>query len=330
VTDTPTSTSTSTSTLTVTDTPTATLTSTQTYTATITPTFTSTSTITSTPTVTDTSTSTYTPTLTDTPTSTLTPTETYTWTNTPTYTATYTATSTWTNTYTPTITDTPTITLTATSTGTFTVTSTMTSTYSPTPISTVPSGLYQVIRIYDERGELSGEFKTTMPVSPDNSNSLQAGPQDVSGSLPIYLNDVLAVSWNGCDLNGSPVPQGVYHVVVELHDSHADVVTLAQNVVMMRSSTTGSLKLVAAPNHPRSGDSVNVSLLANGQPINASDTVQVFTLAGNRVGRVFLIQGHGHWETNGLYPGLYLLAWEGNDPANGSKVHKVVKVILQK
>jgi hypothetical protein len=169
-----------------------------------------------------------------------------------------------------------------------------------------------------------------MPVSTDQSNSMQAGPQDDSGPLPIYLDGVLAVRWNALDLDGNPIRQGVYHVVVDLHGSNGDVVTLAQNVVMISRSTTGPLKLVAAPNHAKPGEGVLVSLLAYGQPITATDAVYAYTLIGNRVGRVTLIQGRGCWDTSGLYPGMYLLAWEGKDPANGTKIHKIVKVILQK
>jgi hypothetical protein len=193
----------------------------------------------------------------------------------------------------------------------------------------VSDAVYQVVRVYDERGELEAEFRTTLPVETNVSNSMQAGPQDVSGQLPIYINAMLAVCWNGLDPSGNPVRQGVYHVVIDLHGSNGDVVTLAQNVVMMSPAPNGPLNLVAAPNVVTVGDIVNITLFEDGQPVSAFETAQIYTLVGNLVTRVPLVQGRGSWNTSGVAPGLYLMAWQGTEH-NGSQTQKVIKVILQR
>ncbi len=173
------------------------------------------------------------------------------------------------------------------------------------------------------------EFRATLPINLEDTVSMQVGPQDASGYLPVLLNGQLAARWDGRDRSGEMVRQGAYHVVTELHGTGDTVVTLAQNVTMVLPDATRQYDLVARPNRVTAGGVVDITLFNQGAPVSRRENVQIFTLAGKNVAQVALENGRGVWSTVGIAPGLYLVAWEGKYP-NGSRIRRLVKVLVQR
>ncbi len=211
---------------------TSTATSTMTGTSTPTPTITDTFTVTFTPTVTPTFTPTLTFTVTDTPTLTETSTPTNTYTFTPTPTASFTTTPTGTLTSTPTLTNTYTITFTPTITDTFTPTGTST----PTPL---PEPYTVTVAVYNSAGELVEKLlveKAPQPVTSitlgsGNAITSLTGPND---AVSILWNGNLLSAWNGTNISGYPVSNGIYYLKVDSVNSLGSDQSVVQEVTVSR------------------------------------------------------------------------------------------------
>ena len=238
-----TQTSTATATPTFTQTPTQTASATQTSTATATPTFTQSPTQTASPTLTLTATSTATASSTSTITATATRTGTAT--RTPTYTLTATGTCSPTQSVTPSDTPTGTVTPTCTSSPTFTQTYTVTVTPSVT-LTPVPEPFSISVAVYNTAGE---------KVRALYQGSIQALPASVSLSATVlmdgapvliyftgYLDNLShTLSWDGSNDQGQAVSSGDYLVAINWRDSNGAAITLASQVMVVRTQSTQSV-----------------------------------------------------------------------------------------
>jgi hypothetical protein len=241
-----------------------------------------------------------------------------------THTLSATPTLTWTNTNTATPSTTPTITL------TFTLTAT------PNAFATPGCGL-QVVNIFDDRGELIATLcgNTVFASGSTYSASLSSFVPNASGlggAITIYLNNQPIAVWNGLDTKGQLVPNGFYHFSIIETTSGGNNIFLARDAFIDDDTGTGLL-LSARPNLAHLGDTVTIFASFSGNPPDSTGKIKIYDLAGELLKTLSLVNGMTNWDLknqsgNKVGTGLYLVVFDGNDPATGNPIRKAVKIMF--
>jgi len=178
------------------------------------------------------------------------------------------------------------------------------------------------------------EIQASVPVDASNGLNFNIGTftpavSGDGGSVTVYLNGLGIANWDGFDSGGSPVPNGVYHVVLDYHSADGSVSTFAGNVAVAARLMPNQLTFELHPNHVRSGDKVEVWASFGGIGADAQSRIKVYNTADELVGKFTVSAGRGSWNTQGLSAGIYLLVLEGVQPGTGLKLHRVVKLLIE-
>jgi hypothetical protein len=159
---------------------------------------------------------------------------------------------------------------------------------------------------------------------------LTLGIQNSGGVLGLTLNNSAIAQWDGKDSQGNPVPMGFYHVIVTQTFTDGSQVQLQNSVYWGDHAPIAAVILQAAPNWVTVGGTIQLTAQVDGNPVNASGVVKIYSLSGELLRQLDLAGGRGIWDLTNLQggsvaSGIYLVVLDTKD-ANGNPARKVIKV----
>jgi hypothetical protein len=216
------------------------------------------------------------------------------------------------------------------------LTSTATITNTPNASATAGCGL-QTVTIYDERGEQVATLCAAInfPAGTAFSMSLSSftpNPNAPGGTILVYLNNQLVGSWNATESNGSFVPNGFYHFVLQEHTSDGNTVQMERDA-FIATYHGETVSLTAWPNRARPGDTIQFTASFAGNPADSQSKIKVYTVSGELVQTLPISGGTASWDLKNssgttVASGLYLAALDGVDPLSGQGLTKIVKLLV--
>jgi hypothetical protein len=199
------------------------------------------------------------------------------------------------------------------------------------------SGIFQIVQIFDTRGELIRQLSGTNLYSNPSELTLYLSAfvpnsSGQGGSVTISLNQQVVAVWDTRDEKGRWVANGVYQVLVE-EKSGANHYFYSQNISITTQSRASQASLNAAPNLAYSGDPVKFTGTIDGQPANAPTVIKIYTLFGELVCTLPLSGGQAIWNLENqanmsVASGLYFAVLDGLDSLNGRPIEKSVKIMV--
>jgi hypothetical protein len=208
---------------------------------------------------------------------------------------------------------------------------------SSTPtVTSTPCGI-QVVRIYDERGEMVAQLCGSLVFPEETGFSLSLSnfvpnPSGPGGTIAVYLNGQIVTTWDTIGKNGEWVPNSYYHFVVEQHAADGRTVVLARDAFVAPYHGQ-DVSLAAQPNVGYKGGTIVFYASFAGVPADARSNVKIYTVAGELVRTIQVTDGTVTWSLEGddgqpVASGVYLALLEGIEPTSGQKLTKITKVLV--
>jgi hypothetical protein len=159
---------------------------------------------------------------------------------------------------------------------------------------------------------------------------LTLGIQNGGGVVNLTLNNSAFTQWDGKNEQGVLVPMGFYHVIVTQTFTDGSQVQLQNSVYWGDHAPVASVILQAAPNWVTAGGTVQFTAQVDGNAVNASGAVRIYSLSGEFLRQLDLAGGRGVWDLTNpqgdpVASGIYLVVLDTKD-ANGNPARKVIKV----
>jgi len=151
--------------------------------------------------------------------------------------------------------------------------------------------------------------------------------------IDLILNGRVVGRWNTRDLVGSPVPNGIYQALMEVKDSRGDPHILTARISLVRPGTDDRLVLEVRPSLiTGEEDTCVLRATLDGSPVQGW-RVKIYNVAGEQVRGLAVTDGQAVWDlrTGGgrsVSTGIYLLVAEGTDPASGTQLHGIRKILV--
>jgi hypothetical protein len=194
-----------------------------------------------------------------------------------------------------------------------------------------------VVNIYDDRGEkvatLCGNVFFTMGSTYSASlSSFVPSVSGLGGSITIYLNNQPIAVWNAVESNGQLVPNGFYHFKITENAPEGITLILERDAFIESVTGAGELQMSARPNIVHPGETVTILASYSGNPPDGKSKIRIYDMAGELLETLSLLDGIATWDLKNpsgreVGTGLYLAAFDGNDPVTGSPEHKVIKIL---
>lgn len=157
-------------------------------------------------------------------------------------------------------------------------------------------------------------------------------PTGPGGTITVYLNNQVVGTWNATNDNGTYVPNGFYHFVLQEHTNSGDVVQLERDSFI--STFHGqAVSFTALPNVVHPGDTVLFNASYAGIGADQQSKIKIFTVSGELLQTLSLSGGAATWDGKNnigqeLASGIYLAVLDGIDPANGQSVRCILKLLF--
>lgn len=158
-------------------------------------------------------------------------------------------------------------------------------------------------------------------------------PSGLGGSITIYLNSQPIAVWNAMESNGQLVSNGFYHFKIAENAPEGNTVTLERDAFIDAETGVGELQMSARPNIVHPGGTVTILASFSGTPPDSQCKIKIYDMAGELLETLSLLNGTATWDLRNALgqevgTGLYLAAFDGNDPVSGSPEHKVIKILF--
>ena len=227
------------------------------------------------------------------------------------------------------------------------MTYTQTITFSPTPSGTItpavtvtasPACDQEVVKIFDERGELVKTLCGTLTVSQSVTftftvSKFTPNSTGLGGTLTFYVNGQAIATWDATDKNGKLVPNSFYYLILEQRLTDGTLARRERDIFISTTTQTSTVQLLAYPNIAHTGGSISLSAVFAGNPADSRSKIKIYAVSGELVKTMELNAGQASWDlTNGqgsfVSSGVYLISLDGVDVNNGNQVKKVIKVVV--
>lgn len=178
-------------------------------------------------------------------------------------------------------------------------------------------------------GTLSFPAGTTFSMA---LSSFVPNPSGTGGTINILLNGQIVATWNAIDSNGTIVPNGYYHFVIEEHSTDGNTVFLERDAFIAPNNNQ-LVDLVAMPNVGHPGDIIRFAASFAGTAADGQSKIRIYAVSGELVQTLQISNGTSSWNlVNSNYQtvasGVYIVVLDGLNPLNGQKCSKTVKVLV--